>query len=165
MPSYPRTGTKRVCRTCFSRTNGKNDSARLPAKRNTRDDRDELPVYEKHKFQTTRGSDPDYFGLANENSLSSLVVPIIHNGYIEGMIVINSEVTDAFHSADVALAETAAAELERAWERSSYHQHLTEIIQAGISLSTMMEPRAVVQEIATRDAADIASAIRSCDLA
>ena len=75
--------------------------------------------------------DPDYFDLPNENSLSSLVVPIIHNGYIEGMIEISSEATDAFHSNEVALAEAAAAELERAWERTNYHLHLTEIIQAG----------------------------------
>ena len=93
--------------------------------------------------------DPDFFDLANENNLSSLVVPIIHNGYVEGIIAINSEATDAFHSADVILAETVAAELERAWERWNYHQHLTELIQAGISLSTMIEPQTVVQEIAT----------------
>jgi len=93
--------------------------------------------------------DPDYFNLANQNNLSSLVVPIIHNGHVEGMIIINSEAADAFHTSDVALVETLAAELEHAWERSSYHQHLTELIQAGISLSTMVEPQAVVQEIAT----------------
>ncbi|MGA7195326.1 MAG: HD domain-containing phosphohydrolase [Anaerolineales bacterium] len=92
--------------------------------------------------------DPDFFSLVSEQNLSSLVVPIIHNGFIEGVITINSEVSDAFHSADIALAESVAAELERAWEQSSYHQHLTELIQAGISLSTMIEPEAVVQEIA-----------------
>jgi putative nucleotidyltransferase with HDIG domain len=93
--------------------------------------------------------DPDFFSVTTENNLSSLVVPIIRNGYIEGMILINSETADAFHSADVILAETVATELERAWERSSYHQHLTDLIQAGISLSTMIEPQSVVQEIAT----------------
>ena len=93
--------------------------------------------------------DPDYFSLANESNLSSLIVPIIHNGHVEGMITVNSEAADAFHTPDVALVETLAAELEHAWERSSYHQHLTELIQAGISLSSMVEPQAVVQEIAT----------------
>ena len=93
--------------------------------------------------------DLDYFDLVNDKNLSSVVVPIIHNGYIEGIIIVNSEVGEAFHSADVALIEAVAAELERAWERSSYHQHLTELIQAGISLSTMIEQRSVVQEIAT----------------
>ena len=93
--------------------------------------------------------DPGFFGLADENNLSSLVVPIIHNGYVEGIIAINSETTNAFHSTEVTLAETVAAELARAWERSNYHQHLTELIQAGISLSTMIEPQTAVQEIAT----------------
>jgi putative nucleotidyltransferase with HDIG domain len=92
--------------------------------------------------------DPDYFNPIDEVSLSSLVVPIIHNGSVEGIIIINSDAAGAFHSTDVSLAESVAAELERAWERSSYHQHLTEIIQAGISLSTMMDTRAVIQEIA-----------------
>jgi GAF domain-containing protein len=63
--------------------------------------------------------DPDFFDLVNEKNLSSVVVPIIHNGYIEGIIIVNSEVGDAFHSTDVALIEAVAAELERAWERSS----------------------------------------------
>ena len=39
-----------------------------------------------------------------------MVVPIIHNGYIEGMIIVNSEIGDAFHSTDVALIEAVAAE-------------------------------------------------------
>ncbi|HUI89763.1 MAG TPA: HD domain-containing phosphohydrolase [Anaerolineales bacterium] len=93
--------------------------------------------------------DSDSFGLPHEDLSSSLVVPIIHNGHVEGMITIRSQAADAFHAAEVALVETVAAELERAWERSSYHQRLTELIRAGISLSTMVEPQAVVQEIAT----------------
>ena len=36
----------------------------------------------------------------------------------------------------------------RAWERSSYRQRLTELIQAGISLTTLLDPQAAVQEIA-----------------
>lgn len=45
--------------------------------------------------------DPDYFDLANEKNLSSVVVPIIHNGTIEGIIIINSEVTDEIGRAHV----------------------------------------------------------------
>ncbi|HUH97814.1 MAG TPA: HD domain-containing phosphohydrolase [Anaerolineales bacterium] len=93
--------------------------------------------------------DPDYFGLANEDDSSALVVPILHGGHVQGMIAISSAAPDAFHAPDVTLVETVAAELERAWERSDYHQHLTELIRAGISLSTMVEPKAVVQEIAS----------------
>jgi GAF domain-containing protein len=49
----------------------------------------------------------------------------------------------------VALAETMSMELVRAWERSSYQYRLMELIQAGISLSTMIDPEATVQEIAS----------------
>jgi putative nucleotidyltransferase with HDIG domain len=41
-----------------------------------------------------------------------------------------------------------ATELSRAWERSNYNQRLTELIQSGISLTTLLDPQAAVQEIA-----------------
>ncbi len=93
--------------------------------------------------------DPDYFSFENETSLSTLIVPLIDNGHLKGMIKVSNDAPNAFHGGDVILAEAVAVELVRAWERSSYHQHLKELIQAGISLSTMIEPQAVVQEIAT----------------
>ena len=93
--------------------------------------------------------DPDYFSFDNESNLSSLVIPLIHNGYLKGILEINAQKADAFDGMDVVLAESVAAELIRAWERSGYHQHLTELIQAGISLSTMIEPQMAVREIAT----------------
>ncbi|MCL4530366.1 MAG: GAF domain-containing protein, partial [Chloroflexi bacterium] len=93
--------------------------------------------------------DFDFFPFEHETSLSALVVPLIHNGYLHGILNIHAEQADAFHSADVSLAEAAANELTRAWERSRYHQNLTELIQAGISLSTMVEPQSVVREVAS----------------
>ncbi|HMX72792.1 MAG TPA: HD domain-containing protein, partial [Anaerolineales bacterium] len=47
------------------------------------------------------------------------------------------------------LAEAVAAELSRAWERSSYHQRLMNLVQAGSQLSAMVEPAATTREIAT----------------
>ena len=93
--------------------------------------------------------DPDFFPLENETSLSSLVVPLIDNGHLKGVIKASHDVPNAFHGGDVTLSEAVAVELVRAWGRSNYHQHLKGLIQAGISLSTMIEPQAVVQEIAT----------------
>jgi len=102
------------------------------------------------KAQTSNNTqlDSDFFNFANEESLSVLVVPIIHNGYVEGMIEIHSDTKDAFQSSDVTLVEMVASELERSWDRSSYHRHLTDLIQAGVSFSTMTESQVVVQEIA-----------------
>jgi HD-GYP domain-containing protein (c-di-GMP phosphodiesterase class II)/putative methionine-R-sulfoxide reductase with GAF domain len=92
--------------------------------------------------------DPDYFSLESEKSLSTIVVPIIFNGHIQGIIELSSEKANAFSSIDVALTETVAAELARSWERSSYYERLTNLIEAGVSLSSMTDPQAAVQEIA-----------------
>lgn len=93
--------------------------------------------------------DLDYFPFEHEMSLSTLVVPLIHNGYLHGVLEISAQQGNAFHGTDVSLAEAAVAELMRAWERSRYQQNLTELIQAGISLTTMVEPQSVVHEVAS----------------
>jgi putative nucleotidyltransferase with HDIG domain len=93
--------------------------------------------------------DPDHFNLEHENSLSVVVIPLIHNGHLKGAIEITSEKTNAFSSTDIALAEMMAAELLRGWERSAYYQRLTELIEAGVSLSSVIDPQVAVEEIAT----------------
>jgi GAF domain-containing protein len=94
--------------------------------------------------------DPTYIRLNNEVGPGScIVIPLIYTGHIKGAIEIESDQINAFSSSDVALAETMSMELVRAWERSSYQYRLMELIQAGISLSTMVDPEATVQEIAT----------------
>ena len=92
--------------------------------------------------------DADFIRVNNENTLSEIVVPIMHNGQIRGVIEVCSEKSFAFGNPDVNIVEGVALELTRAWERSSYNQRLTELIQAGISLTTLLDPQAAVQEIA-----------------
>jgi len=92
--------------------------------------------------------DSDFTKLNEENTLSEIVVPILQHGQIKGMVEICSDKTYAFTGMDVTIAEGVASELTRAWERSSYNQRLTELIQAGISLTTLLDPQAAVQEIA-----------------
>jgi putative nucleotidyltransferase with HDIG domain len=91
--------------------------------------------------------EPDFIPLNNENTLSVISVPILQHGHAKGVLEICSEKSHAFSSADAAIAEGIASELMRAWERSSYRQRLTELIQAGISLTTLLDPQAAVQEI------------------
>ena len=93
--------------------------------------------------------DPEYAAGSDNAARSCIVVPLIYTGHIKGVIEIENDQPNAFSSADVSLAETMSMELVRAWERSSYHHRLMELIQAGISLSTMVDPEATVQEIAT----------------
>ena len=92
--------------------------------------------------------DVEFVKLENDNTLSIVSIPILQHGHVKGVLQICSEKVDTFSSADAAIAEGVGSELLRAWERSSYRQRLTELIQAGISLTTLMDPQAAVQEIA-----------------
>jgi putative nucleotidyltransferase with HDIG domain len=98
--------------------------------------------------------DADYIRFENEPNLSAAVIPLIFNGYVNGMIGLNSESLNAFSSIDIGLAEAVAAELTRAWERSRYHQRLMTLVETGSQLSSMVKP-----EIAVREAASIAREI------
>jgi len=92
--------------------------------------------------------DTDFQRINNEKTLSEIVVPIMQNGQIKGLIEVRSEKPYGFSSVDVNIVEGTARELTRAWERSSYNHRLTELIQAGISLTTLLDPPAAVHEIA-----------------
>jgi HD-GYP domain-containing protein (c-di-GMP phosphodiesterase class II)/putative methionine-R-sulfoxide reductase with GAF domain len=94
-------------------------------------------------------ADADYIRFENEPNLSAVVIPLMSNGYSNGAIVIHSEMVNAFSSIDIWLAEAVAAELTRAWERSSYHQRLTNLVQTGSQLSAMVMPETTVQEVAS----------------
>ncbi len=90
----------------------------------------------------------DFLRLNGENTLSTIAVPLIDHGHLKAILEVSDERANAFSSSDVQIAEAAAAELLRAWERSEYHQRLTELIHAGISLTTQPDPQAAVQEVA-----------------
>ena len=93
--------------------------------------------------------DSDFIAVDNDKTTRSIIsVPILHHGHIRGVLEICSEKIFAFASMDAAIAEGVASELMRAWDRSGYQQRLTELIQAGISLTTLLDPRAAVQEVA-----------------
>ena len=93
--------------------------------------------------------DPDFLSIANDSTIRSVIsVPILHQGHVKGVLEISSERLYAFNSLDASIAESIASELMRAWDRSGYQQRLTELIQAGISLATILDPQAAVQEVA-----------------
>jgi putative nucleotidyltransferase with HDIG domain len=92
--------------------------------------------------------DPDFIRLNNEKTAAEVVVPLMHNGQIKGIIEVCSDKLHAFSNADVHIVEGVALELTRAWERSSYNQRISELIQAGISLTILLDPQTAVQEVA-----------------
>lgn len=92
--------------------------------------------------------EPEFLQLGDEQTLSTVAVPLIDHGHLKAMLEISDDRVNAFNSSDIQITEAVAMELLRAWERSEYHQRLTELIQAGISLTTQPDPQAAVQEVA-----------------
>jgi putative nucleotidyltransferase with HDIG domain len=93
--------------------------------------------------------DPDFIRPKNSPASSIFAVPLIYHGHVKALLEVADDRKNAFSSHDVHLAEMIATELIRAWERSSYHQRLTDLIKAGISLSPLLEPSTAITEIAT----------------
>ena len=93
--------------------------------------------------------DPDFVRPETSQAKSVFAVPLIYHGHVKAILEVGDDKVNAFSSQDVHLAEMIATELIRAWERSSYHQRLTNLIKAGISLSPLLESHATIKEIAT----------------
>jgi HD-GYP domain-containing protein (c-di-GMP phosphodiesterase class II)/transcriptional regulator with GAF, ATPase, and Fis domain len=93
--------------------------------------------------------DPDLMNQESSQIQSIFAVPLIYHGHVKAILEVGDDKTNAFSSHDVHLAELIATELIRAWERSSYHQRLTDLIKAGISLSPLLESHTTIKEIAT----------------
>ncbi|HMR99773.1 MAG TPA: GAF domain-containing protein [Anaerolineales bacterium] len=93
-------------------------------------------------------ADADFLPVDSFTVRSMISVPILQHSKIRSVIEICSDKVSAFSSGDISIAEDVALELTRSWERVSYHQRLKELIQAGISLTTLLDPQAAVQEVA-----------------
>jgi HD-GYP domain-containing protein (c-di-GMP phosphodiesterase class II)/putative methionine-R-sulfoxide reductase with GAF domain len=92
--------------------------------------------------------EPEFLKINDAQTLSTVAVPLIDHGHLKALLEISDDQINSFSSSDVQITEAIAAELLRAWERSEYHQRLTELIQAGISLTTQPDPQTAVQEVA-----------------
>ena len=93
--------------------------------------------------------DPDFIRPESAQAQSAFAVPLIYHGHVKAILEVADDTTNAFSSHDVHLAEMIATELIRGWERSSYHQRLTNLIKAGISLSPLLQSQTTIKEIAT----------------
>lgn len=93
-------------------------------------------------------SDPDFMDVNKSGLLSMISVPILQHSQVKSVLEIGSEKAHTFSPDDAAIAEDVATELAHAWQRYSYHQRLRELIHAGVSLTTLLDPQAAVQEIA-----------------
>lgn len=92
--------------------------------------------------------DTDYFGLEEQDTLSEIAVPLLAKNQLRGIIAVDQSVANAFDESDVKTLETAAILLVNSWEHSEHDERLTNLIGAGITLSTTLDVEAVIHEIA-----------------
>jgi putative nucleotidyltransferase with HDIG domain len=90
----------------------------------------------------------DYLQFEGQGFLSEMIVPLILNGDLKGVLTIDHEKAGAFSASDSNTLEIVAEQLMSAWERSSYQQRLTDLIQGGITLSTLLDTQAVIDQLA-----------------
>ncbi len=100
------------------------------------------------QFVANTALDSDYFGLEHQNSLSEIAVPLIAKNRLRGVIAVDQAVANAFDDSDIRTLETVASMLVTSWERSEHDERLTNLIDAGITLSTTLDVDAVIHEIA-----------------
>lgn len=103
----------------------------------------------KTQISNDTSQDPDFIVPGEIGAQSTITIPLIYHGHVKAILEVGSDTKNAFSSHDIYLAESVATELIRAWERSSYHQRLTSLIKAGISLSPLLEPQTTIKEIAS----------------
>lgn len=90
----------------------------------------------------------DFTPVNNENTRSLIIAPLLSHGQLTAVLEVRSDKPHAFNNMDIASVEGVALELTRAWERAHHQQRLSELIQSGISLASLLDPQAAVQEIA-----------------
>ena len=92
--------------------------------------------------------DHDYIHMDGHNPLSEVVVPLLHNNRLRGVVVIDHPEPNFFDESDIRTLETAAIQLITSWIRSEHDQRLTNLIGAGVALSTTLDVEGLIQEIA-----------------
>jgi HD-GYP domain-containing protein (c-di-GMP phosphodiesterase class II)/GAF domain-containing protein len=92
--------------------------------------------------------DSDYIDFRQGYYRSEIVIPLIKNKRVKGALVVSAPKVNAITDMDVVVLESVAEQLLNSWERSDYHQHLTELINSGISLSVSPDPQTAIKQIA-----------------
>ncbi len=92
--------------------------------------------------------DTDFISFDGLNSLSEVVVPMLYQNRLMGEIVVDYPHPHAFDDSDLRTLETVALQLVTAWNRSEHDQRLTNLVEAGIALSTTLEIEPVIKQIA-----------------
>lgn len=92
--------------------------------------------------------DTDNFRIQNQNCLSEMVIPLLYHNRLKGVIVVDSAEPNTFDDSDIRTVETVSLQLVTSWERSDHDERLTNLISAGVTLSTTLDLEGLIKEIA-----------------
>jgi len=92
--------------------------------------------------------DQEYLKLEQQIFKSELVLPLIYKNQLKGAIVVDDEHTNAFNPNDIDTVEAAGSQLLASWERSDYDNRLTQLVEGGIALSSILDPEAALDQVA-----------------
>jgi HD-GYP domain-containing protein (c-di-GMP phosphodiesterase class II)/putative methionine-R-sulfoxide reductase with GAF domain len=92
--------------------------------------------------------DAAYSHIQNQDCLSEIVVPLLYHNRLRGVIIVDSDEPNIFNDSDIRTIETVSLQLVTAWERSDHDQRLTNLISAGVTLSTTLDLDGLIKEIA-----------------
>ncbi len=93
-------------------------------------------------------SEADFSQLENQSFNSELIIPLIQNGLLKGILVVDDGKVEAFNNYDVAALEIATKKLVNSWERTGNQQRLTDLIRSGIELTSKLDTQSIVEQIA-----------------
>lgn len=79
---------------------------------------------------------------------SQLVVPLIHKGYLEGVILLVDRDKHAFDPEDMPYVEALGSRLVVAWDNDRNRSTLAELVEAAASLSTTLNPDQLLDRVA-----------------
>lgn len=103
----------------------------------------------KTQYAPDTRQDSDFFSLEHQPFLSEAAIPLLHQGLIKGMVVVDDEKPNAFSIMDIETLDAVGNLLIASWNRSNHDERLRELIRAGITLTTTLETEVVIHEIAT----------------
>ncbi|MBW8012224.1 MAG: GAF domain-containing protein [Chloroflexi bacterium] len=89
--------------------------------------------------------DPVYIPVPEDETRSKIVAPLFQNGSLFGVIDVSNASPNSFTKLDVGTIEAVAEQLMASWERTSYQQRLTQLLQAGVNLSSTVPIEALFE--------------------
>ncbi len=92
--------------------------------------------------------EPAFINPTKIEMLSEVIVPLIHQGYLNGVLVLSSQKVNAFSREDQDLVQRAAHLLLHAWERSDVEQRKRLLLRQRVMFSRLLNMNQILTEAA-----------------